>query len=153
MCLLSPDPWNQITPFTPGAFVLWRTNPSHTPDTRERRWFQNKKDPRSPPPLGLSSVPKFCSKKPTARAQPGPPKAPALDSSPCHFGDLVPESCPSLSSSSASYFLCCFPGLAPSLHAGIQCLWAPLSLVGVPTLSLHTTKSLLPVSLRNTCSP
>ena len=88
--------------------MLWRTTPSHTPDTQERRWFQNK-DPRmatSAALLGLSSVPKFCSKKPTARAQPGPPKAPALDSSPCHCGDLVPESCPSLSSSSASYFLC-----------------------------------------------
>lgn len=56
--------------------------------------------------FGLSSVPTFCSKKPIALAQPGPPKAPALDSSPCHFGDLIPKSCPSLSSSSASHFLC-----------------------------------------------
>lgn len=27
---LSPDPWNQMTPFTPGAFMLWRTTTPHT---------------------------------------------------------------------------------------------------------------------------
>lgn len=105
-----PRPLESDNSFHSSSFCAVENHPlTHTRYSGERRWFQNKKDPRmatSAALLGLFSVPKFCSKKPAAHAQPGPPKAPALDSSPCHFGDLVPESCPSLSSSSASYFLC-----------------------------------------------
>lgn len=156
--LLSPDPWNQITPFTPAAFVLWRTTPSHTPDTQGRE--DGSKIRRTPgwlpllPYLACSLSPNSVLRSPQPMPSQAHPRPRLWTPAPATLGTLflnhAPPSPPAVPVTSSALFS--WPCPTP-LHADIQCLWAPLSLVGVPTLSLHTTESLLLVSLRNTCPP
>lgn len=117
-------PLNKLTPFTPGAFVLWRTRPPQDNQGREDS-SKNRNDPTVAicaallgPVLCLlptvqASAPTFCSKKPTVRAQPVLPKGPAsplsrswlCTSAPAALGTLFLNHTPPSPSSSA-LFLC-----------------------------------------------
>lgn len=89
--------------------MLWRTNPSHTPDTREGRWFQNKKDPRPPPYLACPLSPNSVLRSPQPVPSQAHPRPRLWTPAPATLGTLfrnhAPPSPPAVPVTSSAVFL------------------------------------------------